>query len=123
MFFCPNLISDLILVAVSNSILGLKKLEKAGIPAGPVLDINEMHRDPHVIERNMIVSPIHSFLGPTKTIGCPVKFSKTKSSITRSAPLYGEHTKIILGEIGYNKKEIKDLISSEAENLLHQMSD
>ena len=96
-----------------NTHVWLRKFDLAGIPSGPVLTVDQMHNDPHVIDRNMIVSPIHTLLGPTKAIGCPVKFSKSKSSVGLSAPLYGEHTQKILREIGYKKSEVERLIASE----------
>ena len=85
-------------------------LESMGIPAGPILSIKEMLSDPHTIERNMVPSPHHSKLGPTKTIGCPVKFSKTPSKINIGAPMFGEHTRIVLGEAGFSNAEINQMI-------------
>ena len=68
-----------------------------------------MHEDPHTIQRNMVVKPKYSTLGPIETIGCPIKFSETPSSIEMGAPTYGQHTKMILKEHGYSEAEIKSL--------------
>lgn len=89
-------------------------LETAGVPAGPVLDVTEMHQDPHALAREMVVETNHSRLGPVKTIGCPVKFSETPSAIDSGAPVYGEHTRAILSEFGLKDDDVEDLIASGA---------
>ena len=88
----------------------LKRLEEAGVPAGPVLNVNQMHKDPQTIARKMVVDVNHSRLGPVKTIGLPVKFSKTPGLLENGAPIYGEHTREVLAEYGYENNEIEKLI-------------
>ena len=92
----------------------LKELEKAKIPAGPVLDINEMHADLHTQARDMVVEVNHNGIGPVKTIGCPVKFSETPSAVHAGAPLYAEHTHEVLAEFGLEKDEIDSLVTDGA---------
>ena len=92
----------------------LEILEKAGVPAGPVLDVREMHQDPHVLAREMVVEANHSRLGPVKTLGCPVKFSETPSAVTSGAPCYGEHSRAILSEYGLEDDDIENVIASGA---------
>jgi crotonobetainyl-CoA:carnitine CoA-transferase CaiB-like acyl-CoA transferase len=87
----------------------LTQLEAVGVPAGPVLSIGDMLKDPQVLAREMVVEVEHSRLGRTKTLGSPVKFSDTPTSIRRGAPLLGEHTRDILGEYGYSDNEIEAL--------------
>src|SRR6056297_72417 len=59
----------------------LDRMEQAGLPAGPVLDILEMQADPQALARDMIVELDHPSAGPVKTLGHPVKFSETPASI------------------------------------------
>lgn len=47
--------------------------------------------------------------GRLRLIGPAAKFSDTKAEIRRRAPLLGEHTKDVLGEIGYRGSEIERL--------------
>jgi len=87
----------------------LEQLRTAGIPAGPVLSIAAMHSDPQVKDRQMVTEVQHSRLGAVKTLGVPVKFSKTQASLRRGAPLLGEHTREVLREHGYSEVEIQAL--------------
>lgn len=81
-------------------------LEEKGVPCGPVYDMLQALNDPQTVAREMVVEVEHSTLGPVKTLGLPVKFSKTPGKVCRGAPLYGEHTRGILAEIGFSPDEI-----------------
>ncbi len=92
----------------------LSRMDEAGLPAGPVLDIAEMHGDPQTIARAMITEVEHVRLGAVKTIGLPVKFSATPGVVARAAPLFGEHTREVLAEHGYAGAEIDALVAAGA---------
>ena len=92
----------------------LAELEAAGVPAGPVLSVKEMHQDPQAIAREMVPEVEHPVAGRVKTIGLPVKLSETPGGVVRAAPLLGEHTREVLAEAGYAGGEIDDLLSCGA---------
>ena len=75
-----------------------KAFEAEGIPAGPVMDHVEVFNDPQTLHREMVVETEHSKLGKIKTIGVPVKLSKTPASIRKGAPLFGEHNQEVLSD-------------------------
>ena len=84
----------------------LARLEAGGVPAGPVLDVNAMHRDPQTLARAMVVEVDHPRAGRMRTLGLPVKFSDTPGRVHGPAPLLGEHSRAILSEAGYTDPEI-----------------
>ncbi len=92
----------------------LERLEAAGVPAGPVLSVGEMHRDPQTLARDMVTQVNHSRLGPVETIGVPIKFSDTPASVRSGAPVYGEQTREVLREHDYTDAEIDELASDGA---------
>lgn len=82
-------------------------LNEAGIPAGPILDIPQMHQDPQALAREMIVDVEHPRAGTVKTLGAPVKFHGTPASINSAAPLLGQHSLEILTEAGFTDADIE----------------
>jgi crotonobetainyl-CoA:carnitine CoA-transferase CaiB-like acyl-CoA transferase len=92
----------------------LERLEAAGVPAGPVLDVAEMHRDPQTVHREMVIETAHPKAGPVKAIGLPIKFSQTPGGVARPAPLLGQHSREVLAEYGWSTAEADALIASGA---------
>ena len=87
----------------------LHLMEAAGLPAGPVMNICEMHQDPQALARDMIVQTEHPVAGAVKAIGLPIKFSETPGGVTRPAPTLGQHGPEILAEHGYSQDRIAAL--------------
>ena len=122
--FCDNLQRMNNLVALQESLAPLFKahtsadwldrLEAAGVAAGPILDIAEMHADPQTLARGMITEVDHAKVGRMKTLGPPIKFSETPAGVHRAAPLYGQHTREVLREVGYSDAEIDAMAAGGA---------
>jgi crotonobetainyl-CoA:carnitine CoA-transferase CaiB-like acyl-CoA transferase len=87
-------------------------LEDAGLPAGPVLTIKQMHADPQTIAREMVPETDHPVAGRVQAIGLPVKLSATPGGVVTPAPLFGQHTREVLVEAGYSSSEIAALLES-----------
>ena len=92
----------------------LSRMEAAGLPAGPVMNVCEMHADPQTIARDMIVSTHHPVAGSVNAIGCPIKFSDTPAAVNRPAPTLGQHGSEVLAGAGYSEAEIKGLLKKGA---------
>src|SRR5580698_6946750 len=83
-------------------------LNREGIPAGPILTIEEMFKHPQTAARDMLLKMPHPALGTYQTTGLAAKLSETPGHITRP-PLLGEHTDEILRSNGFTSEEIAKL--------------
>ncbi len=86
-----------------------EKLLSAGVPAGPVRNIEEALNHPQTLERKMIVSK-----DDYKGVASPIKFSRSKSvNVKYTPPKIGQHTKEVLIEAGYKENEIEKMFSEK----------
>jgi crotonobetainyl-CoA:carnitine CoA-transferase CaiB-like acyl-CoA transferase len=86
-------------------------LNRAGIPAGPILTVEEILAHPQIAAREMLLNLPHPALGTFKTTGLAAKLSATPGKISRP-PLAGEHTDEILSAHGFSADEIASLRAS-----------
>jgi crotonobetainyl-CoA:carnitine CoA-transferase CaiB-like acyl-CoA transferase len=83
-------------------------LNRAGIPAGPIMTIEEMFNHPQIAAREMLLRLPHPVRGEIMTTGLGVKLSETPGHVTRP-PLVGEHTAEVLAARGYSNEELARL--------------
>jgi formyl-CoA transferase len=74
----------------------LERFEQFGIPAGPILDIDEAFASPLATERNMTVEIEHPKSGRITQVGAPWKIDGASSPIRIPPPLLGQHTAEVL---------------------------
>ena len=84
----------------------VEALEKAGVPCGPIYNIEQVYADPHVRSRDMAVELKHPKSGSIRNIGVPVKLSDTPGSVRTPAPLLGQHSEDVLCQYGYADADI-----------------
>ena len=80
----------------------LEKLEAAGVPAGPINDLDQVFSDPQVVHRGMRLELPSAAAegGKIPGIRTPIVLDGTPVASDRPAPRLGEHSAEILREIG-----------------------
>ncbi len=73
-------------------------LSEAGVPVGPVLDVEQALKDPHTIARGLIVETDHHRFGRVRQLASPVNFGDSPTEYRR-APILNEDFGYVMGEI------------------------
>lgn len=84
-------------------------LDEAGVPNGPINNIEMIVNDPQIKHREMIVTVEHPVAGTTHIPGVPIKMSETQGTIRKAAPVLGEDSDDILSSLGYTAEQIQQL--------------
>jgi crotonobetainyl-CoA:carnitine CoA-transferase CaiB-like acyl-CoA transferase len=91
----------------------VKLLWDAGVPVGQVV---QPHRQPDLEQlafREFFEEVDHPVTGTSRCSTLPMRFSRGPARLhTRHAPLLGEHTLALLGELGLSPAEIDELASA-----------
>jgi len=89
----------------------MKILKEAGdVICTPVQDVPDLLDDPQAWANEYLIDYNHKDLGPIKGMGVPVQFSETPGNVKLEAPKFGEHTEMVLLEVGgYTWEEIAAL--------------
>jgi crotonobetainyl-CoA:carnitine CoA-transferase CaiB-like acyl-CoA transferase len=85
-------------------------LSALGLPSGPVLSVDELMSDPHLQERSAFIEIEHSQNGTTRLLAPWIRFSETRSAVTRAAPLVGQDNVEVYGELlGLSAEQVRSL--------------
>ena len=83
----------------------LAKLKGADIPAALIQTVSEALGDCQTLARGLVVELEHPTLRTARSIANPIRFSEQPIVYRLPPPLLGEHSKRVLGELGYSESE------------------
>jgi crotonobetainyl-CoA:carnitine CoA-transferase CaiB-like acyl-CoA transferase len=90
------------------------RLNKAGVPCGPIYSIDRVFADPQVQHLGIVQSVTMKDKSKMRLIGQPVRLSRTPSRLATRPPNLGEHTNAILKEFGFSARDIAALHKAKA---------
>ena len=105
--YLNSLIEELTVTKSSDE--WVKKLEKMGVPCGPINSIDKVFDDPQVKHLGIAQSVDTIPYGETELVGQPFNLSRTPSSLKQRPPEKGEQNSDVLNELGFSDKELNDL--------------
>ena len=74
-------------------------LEAAGVPNGPINNLQQVFEEPQVTARGMKIELDHAVAGKVPLIASPMKFSGTPLEFKNPPPVLGQHTDEVLGKM------------------------
>ncbi len=85
-------------------------LERAGVPCGPINDLQQVFADPQVQARGLRVELPHPLGGTVPQVASPIRLSATPVQYRNAPPLLGEHTEQVLQQwLGLSLEQIDEL--------------
>jgi crotonobetainyl-CoA:carnitine CoA-transferase CaiB-like acyl-CoA transferase len=88
----------------------LKVINEAGVPCGPINNIQQMFDEPQTQHLGIARRLHHPQLGDIRVVGQPINMTANpQPEAMRPTPALGEHTDAILSGLGYTADTIADL--------------
>ena len=92
-----------------------RRCDAVGVPAGPILQVDEILANEHVAARQMVGEFEHPLIGRFPYLKVPFQFEGFDAVEASSPPLLGEHTQEVLKEyLGLSEQQIEALKSANA---------
>ena len=85
------------------------RISAAGVPCGPINTVDQIVADRQVRHMEMIQAVPHPEIPDLQLCGIPITFGRTPGAIQGPPPLLGEHTDLVLAELGYSAERIASL--------------
>jgi len=84
-------------------------LRVAGVPASPILTVDQALAEPQARESGILVGGSHPRLPDYQSIGLPVTWDGVRPAVRRVPPLLGEHSPDVLTWLGYTLDDVRSL--------------
>ncbi|MAB99821.1 MAG: CoA transferase, partial [Pseudomonadaceae bacterium] len=83
---------------------------QAGVPCGPINDLQQVFADEQVVARGLRVDIAHSLGGTAPSVASPIRLSASPVQYRNAPPLLGEHTDEVLQNwLSLSAEEIAEL--------------
>lgn len=93
-----------------NTEAWLHVFAEAGIPSAEVKSISDVLQDPHLQAVGQMAGIVVPGYGEVKIPKLPLQMECSDFSVKREAPSLGQHTREILGQLGYSNERVEELI-------------
>jgi crotonobetainyl-CoA:carnitine CoA-transferase CaiB-like acyl-CoA transferase len=90
----------------------MAKLEKTGLPFAPIARPEDLFDDPHLNAKGGLLEMTLPDGGSVKLPSMPITMDGERCGLELSPPKIGEHSKMILKELGYSDEQIRVLADS-----------
>ncbi|MBZ9663913.1 CoA transferase [Pseudomonas sp. LMG 31766] len=88
----------------------IEQLERAGVPCGPINDLQQVFADPQVQARGLRLDLPNALGSSTPQVASPLRLSVTPVAYRSAPPLLGQHTDSLLQRLlGMNEMQIAEL--------------
>ena len=101
-------------LAAATSAEWVERLNKAGVPSGPIYSVDQVFADPQVQHLGIVQSVTMKDKSKMRLLGQPVGLSRTPSRLAARPPNLGEHTNAVLKEFGFSARDIAALHKAKA---------
>lgn len=87
-------------------------LTELKVPCAPINSLADVLAHPHTAARGIVLDYSHPQLGALQTVAQPILFEGAPRTVRLPPPLLGEHSRAVLGELGYADREIDALVAA-----------
>ncbi|PYM89972.1 MAG: hypothetical protein DME04_24670 [Candidatus Rokuibacteriota bacterium] len=87
----------------------VEALRVAGVPASPILTVDQMLAEPQTRESGVLMRAQHPRLPEYRSIGLPLTWDGVRPAVRRVPPLLGEHSGDVLTWLGYTLDDVRSL--------------
>ncbi|MBA4245393.1 MAG: CoA transferase [Pseudomonas sp.] len=88
----------------------IELLEKAGVPCGPINDLQQVFADPQVQARGLRIDLPNAMGSTTPQVASPLRLSATPVAYRSAPPLLGQHTEALLQRLlGMSETQVAEL--------------